>query len=114
MLLHTDTCVTLPMPKGTGLLAETSYVPGVRRNYLAFLRMARILGAIRSVPRMLYPLAATPAERREHSVVQVLGPKPTKPGFIAQASGVSIAHRAPSADGPAFIPCLQAVAPSRK
>jgi len=40
-------------------------MPGVRRNYLASLRMARILEGI--VPRRYSPLADCPAERREHA-----------------------------------------------
>jgi hypothetical protein len=62
--------VTLPMPKGKGLLACASYLPGAHRDYLASRRMARILGAERSIPRMFYLLAVYPVERREHSMVQ--------------------------------------------
>ena len=46
-----------------------SDLPGVRRNYLASLRMARILEGI--VPRMFYPTADGLLERREHSIGRV-------------------------------------------
>jgi hypothetical protein len=56
--------------------------------------MAQIRGAKRSVPRRLYPLAACPAERREHATgcADALARPATKPEFIAQANNQTLAQ----------------------
>jgi hypothetical protein len=87
--------------------------------------MAQIRGATRSVSRRLYPLAACPAERRQHArgSAGALARPATKPECIAQANNQTTAQvfelcqcAAPCRLAAARLssPCLKAGALSRE
>ena len=105
--------MTLPMTKGTGLLACASYMPGVRRNYWEGSRSSQILGGIHEATDdracfTRWRLALRNAANRR--LCRYTSPKSPKHGFIARAH---TSRRAPTppAGGPAFTPMAQARGP---
>ena len=99
--------VTLPTAEAGGFsspaIRQTSYMPGVHRNYGAPLRVASILGSIQDDRecftrwRIIQRNAAnTQLERSPKGA----GPKATKHGFIARANMRTVARRLPSGKGP--------------